>query len=362
MPSRPLSARRAVPSAAGRAAPPRPTILDVARHAGVSLGTASNVLNGRGNVSMERRESVTRAIASLGYVPNGLAQSLRRQRSRVIGLCLPLTSNAYFSALHDAFEDIAAAEGYELMQVLSRHDPALELRRIRALIARQVDGLIVVPSAEAGPTFEAIAAAGVPTVIVDRASADQRFDYVTLNDRGAIASATQALLDAGHRRLLFLVRRPNLVNTQERMKGFRDTVARVRGARAEVLVRDPDDAAFAAQLRAQLSRRDRPTGLIASNSDLALAVLRMLATLKLSIPRDCSLVTFDAPAWADVLTPPLSVVRPPTPDLARLAWQVLLERLDRRGGRRKRIVLDAKLDLRASVAPPPRGRPGQALT
>src|SRR4051794_1684675 len=198
----PATKRRPVvvrPSAAAA----RPTILDVARDAGVSLGTVSNVLNGRANVSAQRRASVDAAIERLGYVPNGLAQSLRRQRSRVIGLCLPVSSNAYFAALLEAVENIAAAEGYEVMQVLTRHDPELELRRVRALIARQVDGLIVVPSADAHATFDAIAAAGMPAVIVDRASADERFDYVTLDDRGAMAEATQALLRAGHRRLLF---------------------------------------------------------------------------------------------------------------------------------------------------------------
>ena len=125
----------------------RPTIEDVARHAGVSLGTVSNVLNQRGNVRTERASRVHDAIAALRYVPNGVAQSLRRQSSRVVGLCAPLTSSAYFAALLDAFEDIASAQGYEVMQVLSRQDPVLEERRVRALIARKVDGLIVIPSA-----------------------------------------------------------------------------------------------------------------------------------------------------------------------------------------------------------------------
>lgn len=334
---------------------PRPTILDVAREAGVSLGTVSNVLNERANVSALRRASVDAAIESLGYVPNGLAQSLRRQRSRVIGLCVPLSSNAYFAALLEAFETIAAAQGYELMQVLSRHDSAVELRRVRALIARQVDGLIVVPCADSHATFDAIATSGVPAVMVDRAAADERFDYVTMDDRRAMAEATQALLRAGHRRLLFLVRHPNLVTTRERIGGFRAAAAGVRGATAEVLVRDRDDAVFARDLRERMMTSTRPTALVASNSDLALAVLRNLRALGLRCPADVSLLTFDAPAWADVLTPALAVVHPPTAELASRAWQVLLERMDRRGGPPQRIVLAARLELRDSVATPAAG-------
>lgn len=333
-------------------AAPRPTILDVARRAGVSLGTVSNVLNGRRNVSARRREKVDAAITSLGYVPNGLAQSLRRQRSRVIGLCLPLSSNAYFAALLEAFETIAAAQGYELMQVLSRHDPALELRRVRALIARQVDGLIVVPCADSRATFDAIAEVGVPAVMVDRAAADQRFDYVTQDDRGAMAQVTQALLGAGHRRLLFVVRHPNLVTTRDRIAGFRAAAEGVPQATADLLVRDPDDAVFARDFAARMRAAEPPTAVVASNSDLALAVLRNVRALGLRCPQDVSLLAFDAPAWADILTPPLAVVRPPTTELARRAWEVLLARMERRAGKPQRIVLAADLELRESVAAP----------
>jgi LacI family transcriptional regulator len=331
----------------------RPTILDVARRAGVSLGTVSNVLNGRGNVSARRRASVEGAIAALGYVPNGLAQSLRRQSSRVVGLCLPGSANAYFAALLDAFENVAAAQGYEIMQVLSRHDPELELRRVRALIARQVDGLIVVPCADSASTFDLIAQSRLPAVMVDRASADARFDYVTQNDRGAMAQATRALLDAGHRHLLLLVRQPRLVTTQDRIRGFREAAGAVAGATANLLVRDPDDAVFAGQLRERLRAPDRPTALVASTSDLAVAILRVLREVGLRCPDDVSLLSFDAPAWAEVLTPPLSVIKPPTAALAQRAFEVLQQRMRARNARAQRIVLDATLEMRGSVGPPP---------
>jgi LacI family transcriptional regulator len=353
-----MPARSSQPGRAPTRRATRPTILDVARRAGVSLGTVSNVLNGRGNVSARRQSQVEEAIESLGYVPNGLAQSLRRQRSRVIGVCLPVGSNAYFAALLDAFENIAAAQGYELMQVLSRADPALEQRRIRALIARQVDGLIVVPCADSAATFDLIANARVPAVMVDRASADVRFDYVTVDDRGAMAAAAGALLRAGHRRLMLVVRNPRLVTTRERIRGFREAAAAVRGARAELMVRDPDETAFERQLRDAFASPERPTAIVASNSDIALALLRTLRSLGIRCPEDVSLISFDAPAWAEVLTPPLSVMRPPTTALADRAWQVLVDRMQHRGGRPQRIVLDAQLELRASVAPPARAKAG----
>jgi len=330
----------------------RPTIEDVARRARVSVGTVSNVLNGHAHVRTERATRVHAAIQALHYVPNGVAQSLRRQRSHVVGLCAPLTSSAYFAALLDAFEDIASSQGYEVMQVLSRQDPALEERRVRALIARKVDGLIVIPSSAPQATFDVIARSRVPAVVVDRLSDDERFDYVTLDDFGAMTAATRALLDLGHRRLLYVLRYPTLVTTRRRIAAFRAAIKRVPGGHAEVCVRAADDETFANQLGAILDDADAPTAAIASNSAITLALLKVLRVRGVTIPHDLSLVAFDAPEWSDVLSPPLSVVRPPTGEIARAAWALLLRRMREPDVPTERVELSATLDLRASVAPP----------
>jgi len=126
---------------------PKATISDVARLAGVSIGTVSNVLNPRIPVSDARRAAVVAAIDTLGFLPNRVAQSLRRRHSRVVGLIAHDTASAYFAALLDNFESIGAQQGYEVMQVLSRGEPETEVRRARALLERQVDGILLVPTA-----------------------------------------------------------------------------------------------------------------------------------------------------------------------------------------------------------------------
>lgn len=334
--------------------PARPTIEDVARQARVSVGTVSNVVNQRGNVASLREARVREAIEALAYVPNGVAQSLRRQRSRVVGLCAPLTSSAYFSALLEAFEDIAVAQGYEVMQVLTRQDPALELRRVRALIARKVDGIVMIPSAKPQAALDAIFASHVPAVVVDRVSDDDRFDYVTQDDAGAMRATARAMLGLGHRRIAFVVRHPSLVTTRRRIAAFRATLRAAPGAHADVCVRDPDDDAFARQMNERLDARAPPTAIIASNSAIVLALLRILKRRGTTIPGHVSLVTFDAPDWADILDPPLSVVRPPATAIARTAWERLLKRMDAPALPTERVELSATLELAASVAPPRR--------
>ena len=327
----------------------RVTLVDVARQAGVALGTASNVINGRGSVSPVRVARVQAAIAALGYVPDGVAQSLRRRTSRVVGLCVPSTSSAYFAALQDAFEDIAAHQGYELMQVLSRSDAALELRRVEAMLSRRVDGMIVVPAAAPEATFDLIAASGVPAVVVDRSFEDARFDYVTIDDREAMRKATAMLLDHGHRRMLYVVRWPTLVTTRLRIAGYRAAL-RGYGAKGDVLVRADADEDFAAQLTTALSARARPTAVIASNSPVALALLKVLHGLDLVIPRDLSVLVFDEPEWAAVTSPPLAVVRHPTADIARTAWELLIRRMHAPRTKPSRVEFEALVVGGASIA------------
>jgi LacI family transcriptional regulator len=343
------------------AATRKPTVLDVARLAGVSVGTVSNVLNDRGNVSATRGTKVRAAMAQLGFVPNSVAQSLRRSQSRVIGLCTPLTSSAYFAALLEMFEHLAAQQGYEIMQVLSHGDPALELRRVQALVGRNVDGLILIPTYDSRATLDLVAERATPTVLVDRMTGDPRFDYVAIDDRKAMREATRQLIGLGHRRLLYLVRDSRLATTRQRIDGYNEAARAARVAvTADLCERDPDEARFAHQVAQALASARAPTAIIASNSSIALSLLTILRALGVRWPDDVSLLAFDEPVWAPIVTPPLAVVRHPTQRIALAAWGRMLLRLRKHDLRPKRIILEAELAPAASLAPPPGARPRRA--
>lgn len=333
--------------------PRNPTIRDVAEKAEVSIATVSNVLNGGRVVSDERRKAVMAAVEALGYMPNGVAQSLRRRQSRVVGLLATGAASAYFAALLEAFEDRAASLGYEVMQVLSRDDPELELRRVRAMLARKVDGLIMVPTALPAGAFDLIAATGVPAVIVDRASADPRFDYVTMDNTAAMTDATRRLVELGHRSLLYVVRSPELVTTRERMAAFQ-AMAGAAGVAASVIRRESGDDRLLSQIRTILAGDNPPTAIIASNSELLIALLRVLKSLAARIPDDVSVLSFDEPVWGDVMNPGLAVVRHPVQAIARSAWEILIERMESRGAASRRVVHQAEVVIRGSVSTPRR--------
>lgn len=332
----------------------RARIKDVARHARVSVGTVSHVLSGHVAVSEELRARVQHSIEALGYVPNFHAQRLRHSLSRVLGLCLPQASTAYLNTLSETFEEIASREGYTVMHVFSRHDPATELDRMKELIRYRVDGLVLLPSPTPARTLEFVASKGVPLVIVDRPTRDARFDQVTLDNRKVMRDVAERLVALGHARLLLVCRSRSRLVTQRRLEGLADARAHAKGKFAiETIEFQNDDAFLRDELARALRRPAPPTAIIVSNSHQASLVLGYLAELRVACPADVSVVAFDDPEWASLVRPRLSVVRQPAPAMAQAALDLLMQRINGVEGAVRTVALEATIDFRESVAPWP---------
>lgn len=329
-----------------------PTILDVAKHARVSVGTVSNVLNGTIRVSDARRARVEQAIADLGYTRNMVAQSLRKRQLPLVGLCIPSTSISYFSALVDACEGVALDRGFEIIQVLSHRDPAMELQRVEALLRYRVAGIMLLPSREPAATLDLIASSGTPVVVVDRPTGDPRFDEVTFNNYETMVEGTARLIALGHRRILFVVQDRGLSITVRRIEALH---AAAGMAPDDVSVRVVEcghaEADFLFRLRPELGPKHRPTAMIVSNSTLASQTLRLFRTLGIRCPEDMSLLAFDEPEWADLVSPPLSVIRQPTRAIATTAWDFLMTRMRSEQVDVQHAELRAEIIFRESVAP-----------
>src|SRR3546814_5778789 len=185
-----------------------PTIRDVAARAGVSTATVSNVLSGTRHVGPERRQRVLDAIERLDYRPNGIAASLRSQRSRVVGVVVPDITNAFFAGIVHRMEELAAGSGYQVMLVNSNEDPAQERERVRALLSRRADGLIVIPAGDAFEARAMIDAERIGLVVVDRGVDLTGVDTIGADNRQAADQGTRHLLELGHREIAPLASTP----------------------------------------------------------------------------------------------------------------------------------------------------------
>lgn len=344
----------------------KPTIVDVARVAKVSVGTVSHVLNGKVPVSSRRRLRVEKAIEKLGYSQNLFAAGLRGRRAPMVGLCVPHTSVAYFAALVDAFEEVAADRGFKIIQVMTQLDPAQELERVRALLQYNVAGVILLPSIRPERTIRVLAKSRTPVVVVDRPTGMGLFDEVTFDNRGAMFEVTRRLIAMGHKRIALIITQPTLSTTRLRIKGLRAAVKEAKGAAvAEIVESGGDQVSLTGQLAKTFARAHPPTAFVAANNTIAAWLMRALRTLGISVPADVSVMGFGEPEWADLVTPQLAVVRQPTGEIARSAWEMLIRRMAGDTAPIRHLELKAEIVMRDSVASiPPRAvrRPGKGRT
>lgn len=330
--------------------PRRPTIRDVARGSGVSVATVSYALNHPERIGEAQRLRVLEAVAALGYQPNRLAQGLRSGQSRLVGISVPNLASAYYSELVNCLETAAGKAGYQVLQALHHHRPDVERLRIGALLDHRIAGLLTVPSGCPAAALELVASAEVPTIVLDRPLPDARFDQVTFDNRAAMTEVTQHLLRLGHRHIALAVSHPDLPTTRLRI----ETLEGMAGdrARVSILRQDGTEAEYQAQMAEILNGKAGATVVIASNTRLGLWTMRGLRCIPLAVPDDVSMLVFDRPDWADIVTPRLSVVETPAAAMAEAAWSMLLGRIAGGGGATETVQLRATVRFDHSVAPP----------
>jgi LacI family transcriptional regulator, galactose operon repressor len=327
----------------------RATMRQVAAVAGVSLSTVSRVLNGV-EVQPDLAGRVHDAVALLGYRRDLTASTLRRadRLSATIGLLLEDVANPFFSALHRSVEDVAHHRGVLVFAGSSDEDPVREREVAEGLLGRGIDGLIIAPTAGDHSYLARDRQAGVALVFVDRPPRFIDADaVVTDNARGAY-DAVSHLIAGGHRRIAFLGDRPEIHTAVERLRGYRDALARSGIPEEPDLIRYPllsADEAFAAT-HDLLSGPDAPTAVFTSQNLLTIGAVRALHDLGLQ--HSIAFVGFDDVTLADVVDPALTVVAQDAAALGRAAAELLFARLDGDGGPFRRVELPTSLVVRGS--------------
>jgi LacI family transcriptional regulator len=321
------------------------TMKDLARAAGVSLGTASNVMANKPSVTPEIRERVLRAAQEIGYSPNAIAAGLRRQSTRTIGLCIPNLANPFFSDLAQEFNAVVEAAGYDVLIVETRENALHERARLRSLYARQVDGIFIVPTAEwSGETDPSI-----PVVVLDRIRRVETFPSVAMDNTAAVKLAFDALRRLGHRKIWMVVNAGEFWNSSLRVESFTN-LSRGYGLVDQVHVVETgmDPQEIAQKLGVALAK-DRPSAILCANGLATLGTLRALQDANLSSPENLSLLAIDDAVWMNVLRPAISVVRQPVAEMAVAAWEIMADLLIGKSGDARHVELAPTLIMREST-------------
>ena len=329
---------------------PPVTLADVARLAGVSKMTVSNVLNDRPGMSPETRQRVQAAIEQSGYVVNTAARVLTGRRMNLIGVIAPRYSVPYVTELIQGAGAAAEAAGMSLAVFTTSDNGALERDRA-ALLRTLADGvLLIMPSADAHRIFQNV----VPVVSTGAAG-----DYSVLgdNEQGGRLAA-QHLLSLGHRRVAHIrgatTPADHRSEMQARERGF---LSALHGAGVDIpetylqASNSQEDGGERAA-RVLLGLPQPPSAVFVANDVAAFGVLRAAQSLGLHVPRDLSVVGFDDVTASALTTPALTTVRQPLQDMGAAAVTMLLELASGSLPAVSKRIFDTSLIVRQSTAPP----------
>ena len=305
----------------------KPTLSTVAREAGVSIPTVSQVIRGTGRISDKTRKKVMQAVKKLNYVPDSRAASMRSGDNREIGFAINQLSNPFNAEVFSGVVDQLEREGYLVSVLDTRDDADRQFRHLEAFISHGRAGLLWVPAlATTNKTFKLLETHGIPTVAFLR-PAGREIDYVGIRNADAISTATGHLADLGHKHIAYLGGTEMTFVREERIAGYRRTMAE-RGLGAGVVWDSPDNKL--AGLDAMTSLRLAHPGITAvvCNGDMvALGACLGLLRLGLWPGRDISVIGFDDIRDAAASMPPLTTMAVSPEKLGRKLAQALLNRI-----------------------------------
>lgn len=328
----------------------RKTIKHVAEEANVSIGTVSKVLNGDPTVNARLREQVHAACDELGYRPNQVAASLRRQSSQIVGILLPDIMNTFYAELVAHLEDLAAESSYSVIITTGGENPGKMEARARSLVERGVDGAIVIPSLNGSELLSPAIGNRFPIVVVDRISANDSFPTVATENVSAARAGTEYLLSIGHRKIAMVSNSPKFYNTIERIEGYKSGMISA-GIEPTILIVGRTAADAEQGVTELLASEDPPTALFTANSDLTKGAVKSLRKRGLHMPDDISLLGFDDCDWLSLVEPQISSIRQPIYQIAQAAWDQLLLGIQGNAVTLSKTRLDADLIVRGSTSP-----------
>jgi DNA-binding LacI/PurR family transcriptional regulator len=336
-----------------------PTQKELAKLAGVSSGTVSNVISGSAKVSERSRQKVLEAIRVLNYQPNLIARSLKTNRTRTLGIVIPDITIPFFPKIIRGAECAARERGYFLIVLDSEGSPQREAEMIALFRAQRIEGMLLVTASgeELTPEQWTAMSSAFPVVCLDRLPAELDVDSVCVDDCGAAEMAISHLMARGHREIAVVTGPLTLRNEQERVRGYRQALQKGGISVQRSLIWsgsfEQDEVARLCQ-NGMLRPAGRPTALFATNGVTGLAALRSLYSVGLSTPKDFSFITFDEITAEDFFQPGITSVVQPTFDMGYKAIEVLLDRIEKTKDNKKRekVRLPATLTVRESSGAP----------
>ncbi len=329
------------------------TLLDVARLAGVSTATVSRALEKPNAVAEATRVRVMEAVAACGYTANIVARNLRKMETRLITILVADITNPFFNEIIRGIERVARENGYSVLLADSENDPGQENAYGNLLAAKRTDGMILMNGRmPAGLILADGAAADAPIVVACEYLPNLDLPTIQIDNIDAAKRATEHLLRLGHRRIGFVTGPVWNVLSRDRLYGYRDAILEggLQFDDSLVVTGNFSIQSGIAAMESLLKLTPRPTGIFASNDEMAIGAIRAARDAGLRVPQDVSIVGFDDIRFAAFVDPPLTTIRQPGQEIGRRAMAQLVKILAGERVAERRLILPTELVVRGSTA------------
>ncbi|MEZ5405056.1 MAG: LacI family DNA-binding transcriptional regulator [Verrucomicrobiia bacterium] len=329
----------------------------VAAEAGVSVMAVSKALRDASDISVGTKERIRKIAEQLGYVPNGNARGLRNRKSNAIGVVLPRLDQGFFAQILSGILKSASETGHQIFICQTDDNLALELKELRTLLERQVEGILLAPALRMGGRLEfleMVTQRNIPVVFLDRfpANATQfpRTGFVVAQDRLGASIATEYLIAQGHRDILHLAGPLGASSTEERLMGYRKALEKSKvGYRDSLVFRAGSDIEEGRKAMMQvLSEKVSFSAIFAVNDYVAVGACEILLSQGIKIPEEVSVVGFGDVRLAKYYQVPLTTIYQGQKELGRLSFGMLLQMIQ--GIEVEPRLLPVQLVERKSVA------------
>jgi len=336
----------------------RITIEDVARHAGVSKGTVSAVINAKDSVKSGTREHVLEVMKQMNFRPRGGARNLRNgQQDRSIGIVIKDLSYPFYTTIASGVKDYASSKGYSVIITSSENNHEWEKKFTRLFSAKDIKGAIIAPIVEGMAEIEhliKLKMLNYPFVLLEDVKGIQA-NVVAINNLRAIKKAVKYLIESGHTKIVHFAGPPSSSHTQERIEGFRHAFSESPLVFSKDMIvsvgsRYEESHGAAMKYFKNRAHKDFPTAIVCFNDQQALAVMSALKELKIRVPEDISIIGNDDIYYANLYPVPLTTIRAPQREIGERAAEILIRNIESPTILpTERVVLETEFIIRGST-------------
>jgi len=332
------------------------SIRDVAKEAGVSLGTVSNAINRPEILAPRTLRKVQKVIDEMGFVPNASARNLRAGRNRVIGLVVPDISNPFFTDLAKGVNDAAFGAKYVVILCNTDESSEKESQYLDVLAAQNVEGILITPARDTNRALAAVAEKGIRLALVDRPAHGLQACSVAVNDSYGGSLALTHLYELGHRNILLLTGKEDIPQVADRNSGIREALAKIPASERPQITEIRLDSmsahnAFEA-IKKQIPIGIDFTGIICGNDLIALGAIRAFREMNIAVPEEVSVIGYDDIDFADSANVPLTSISQPAYELGYAAAELIISECENPERHvHQRIEFQPRLIVRSSTAP-----------